>query len=138
MKFVADDGKIFNTMEDCEEYEKMCNVGKKIAQLWYNNVTTYDNEGRQTEPDSEVNNTYNYLKEVCNIMDECDESAFINIQCNHNEWMEILHFFNTEYGISLPTEKGLWRYDNDENEWVNFEKELETFKKSWAPLGICF
>lgn len=138
MKFIADDGKIFDTMEECEEHEKMCGIGKEIAQLWYNNVITYSDGGRQTEPDSEVNDTYNYLKEVYDIMSDCDESAFIDIHYSYNEWMKIREYFDEEYGIDIPAENGLWRYDNDNYEWVNFKEELKTFKEKWAPLGICF
>lgn len=142
MKFVADDGKIFDTMEECEEYEQIHSVGKEIAQLWYNNITTYDNEGRVTEPDTDVNDTSNYLKEVYDIMSDCYKSTFIQIGCSHSEWMKIRKYFEEEYGINLPIEYlpiecGTWRYDNDNYEWINFEKELKTFKENWAPLGIC-
>lgn len=137
MKFVADDGKVFDTMEECEEYEKMGEEGRKIARLWYNYVTTYDSIGQITEPSSDLNDTANFLNDICGIIN-CQDSSFICIASDCVEWKEICDFFRFEYGAILPESTGTWRYDWKELKWVSLRAEVETLKNNWAPMGIHF
>ena len=138
MKFVANDGKIFDTMEDCEEYEKMNNEGTGIAQLWYNNITTYDETGHKIE------SSYDFKKDIKSYLDDTaniivDDTIFLNINCTNYEWEKIKKFFYNEYGVILPSyTRGHSRYDYTTDEWINFLDDYEEFKKKWAPMGICF
>lgn len=137
MKFIADDGKIFDTMEKCEEYEKMGNEGKKIAELWQKYVTTYNKHGEETESvclaDEDISL---FLEETSELLDT-DESSYIKIDCDDDcDWDTICKFFHKEYGTILPKKKGFWRYDYEWGKWVNFEEEYKNFKDKWAPMGI--
>lgn len=67
MKFIADDGKIFDTIAECEEYEHMENEGKKIAELWQKYITTYNKNGGVTESTWAIDKTPPYsLKKLLN------------------------------------------------------------------------
>lgn len=138
MKFVADDGKIFDTMEECEEYEKLNNEGNKIAQLWYNYITTYDETGHMIE------SSYNYTKEIKDYLDDTativvDDTIFLDIHCTSDEWEKIKKYFDKEYGVVLPSYvRGFHRYDYEMEEWTSFHNDYEAFKKKWEPLGIRF
>lgn len=136
MKFVADDGKIFETMDECEEYERMHNEGAKIARLWYNYVTVYDDYGRVTKPHSNfIYNLSAFWEELNEIISDDNKSRFIRIDAEcEEEWVGIRDYFYNEYGYILPDYIGLWRYKDIE--WVNFEEELQQFKENWAPVGI--
>lgn len=139
MKFVADDGQVFNTMEECEEYEKMNNEGGEIAQLWYNNITTYDGTGHTVE------SLYDFKKDVKSYLDNTadivvKDTIFIHITSTSDEWEKIKKYLYQEYGLILPSygARGLYRYDDNTQRWINFRDEYEEFKKKWAPMGIRF
>lgn len=137
MKFIADDGKIFDTMEECEEYEKIQSEGKEIAMLWHNFITIYDEYGEVMESQFDwEEETTNYLCDTANIC--CDDTIFIKIDCPEYDWEKIKDYFVNEYGTYLPDyAKDIFRY-NENDEWVNFRKEYETFKKKWALVGVRF
>lgn len=136
MKFIADDGKIFDTMGECEEYEKMNNEGKEIAQLWYNYITTYDATGHMIE------SSYEYTKEIKSYLDDTayivtDDTIFLDIDCTSDEWGKIRKYFAEEYGLILPSyARGFFRYDFETEHWISFHKDYEEFKEKWAPMGI--
>lgn len=139
MKFIADDGMIFDTMDECEEYEKIQSEGKEIAQLWYNYITTYDEKGRMIESsyDAKINIKL-YLDDTAEIFAN-DNTAFLNIDCTSCEWEKIKKYFSNEYGLILPSyARGFFRYDYEEGYWISFNNDYEKFKKKWTPMGICF
>ena len=138
MKFIADDGKIFDTMEECEEYEKMNNEGKEIAQLWYNSIITYDETGHMIE------SSYDYKYDIKSYLDDTaaivsDNTIFLVINSTRDEWEKIKNYFDKEYGLILPSYvRGFFRYDYETEHWINFSKDYDEFKKKWAPMGIRF
>lgn len=138
MKFIADDGKIFDTMEDCEEYEKINNEGAEIARLWYNNITAYDGTGHKIE------SSYDFKKDIKSYLDDTaniivDDTVFLNIDCTSCEWEKIKKYLYKEYGLILPSyTRGHSRYSYTTEKWINFLDDYEEFKEKWAPMGICF
>ena len=44
MKFVADDGTIFDTIEECENYERKINK-LPFGRYWYENILMFDDNG---------------------------------------------------------------------------------------------
>lgn len=138
MKFVSDDGKFFDTMEECEEYEKMNNEGREIAQLWKNNITTYDGTGDIIE------SSYDFKKDIKSYLEDTADIVvkdviFIHIASTSGEWGKIKTYLYQEYGLILPSyTRGLWRYDNNTQHWISFHNEYEEFKEKWAPMGIRF
>lgn len=139
MKFIADDGKIFDTMDACEEYEKMNNEGKEIAQLWYNYITMYDETGHMIESSYDFkNNIKSYLDDTANLI-AADNTAFLSMDCTSGEWKKIEKYFSNEYGLTLPSyARGFHRYDYEWGQWISLHKDYEEFKKKWAPMGIRF
>lgn len=132
MKFIADDGEIFDTMEECEEYEKIQNEGSVIAQLWMNNITLYDDEGNVSNPVFD-NDIAAYLNSIVDALNG-DDSSFIAISADCAEWNKIRDYFHNDFGNLLPAHPGLWRYDWDDHEWKNYNKELQTFLGHWKAL----
>lgn len=138
MKFVADDGKIFDTMEECEEYEKMCGEGREIATLWKKYITTYDKNGHVTESIYTIDEDVSFfLQETSEIL-STDASTYIKISCANYEWEKISNYFRNEYGVYLPDFRGLWCYDGVTEEWIEFSADYEAFKKKWEVMGIHF
>lgn len=139
MRFIANDGKIFDTAEECKEYEEKenktdKNLGKEIAELWDRYISTYDSEGREIKPQCSRENFKDYLNELEDII---ASSSFIKICCITEEWEKIKKYLKVNYKIYyIPYKNGLWRYDTAETEWISFAEEYEDFKAVWAPAGI--
>lgn len=138
MKFIADDGKIFDTMDECEEYEKINGEGKEIARLWYNYITMYDATGHMIE------SSYDYKKDIKSYLEDtatifCNDTVFLDIDCTSCEWEKIKKYLYKEEGLILPSyARGFFRYDFGTEHWISFHKDFEEFKEKWAPLGIRF
>lgn len=137
MKFIADDGKIFDTIEECEEYERIQSDGKEVAMLWHNFITMYDDDGNV------VASTSNWDKETKDYLDHTndiclDEAWFIKIDCSASDWEKITEYFTNEYGTYLPHyKKDMFRYTKNEK-WVSFHEDYANFKKKWASVGVRF
>lgn len=132
MKFMANDGKIFDTMEECKEYETK--IGAiPLAYYWYNNITMLDKTGRPlrlnidpTHPD--------YLKRLVSFLDS-DEIYYLIIpkKCDNDvQWEKLCDFINNEYSINIAISSGVWRWN--EYEWCNFENEYKEFMNLWKPI----
>lgn len=135
MKFIADDGKIFDTMEECEEYEKVQSSGKEIATLWHDFVTMYDDDGEVIKSKFNwIKETKEYLYHTSDIL--CNEAYFIKIDCSASDWKKIKEYFMDEYGAYLPNyEKDVFRYTDNE-EWISFHEDYAAFKKKWTSVGV--
>lgn len=138
MKFIADDGKIFDTMEECEEYEHMANEGKKIAELWQKYIITYNKNGEVTKAVHTIDEDVSLFLEETSELLYTDESSYIKINCDNYNWNIICKFFHDEYGTILPKTNGIWRYDWEWGQWKSFEEEYKDIKNKWAPVGIFF
>lgn len=131
MKFIADDGKIFDTMEECEEYETKISA-IPLAYYWYNNITMVDKTGRPlrlnidpTHPD--------YIKRLVSFL-ERDEIYYLIIpkKCDNDvQWKKLCVFFEDEC-VVVPTSSGIWYWSNDE--WHNFTDDYKDFMYKWKPI----
>lgn len=133
MKFVANDGKIFDTMEECQKYESKNVTKMDLASYWYNNITMLDDEGKIIEPDEDSNNYY-YLDHLSNFL-STDNVWFIIVpeRCDHDaEWEEICNLFEEEYCVAIPTSSGIWHWYDDE--WHTFEDDYKELMRQWKPI----
>lgn len=130
MKFIADDGRVFNNYDDCAEYERTHGKIIEYANLFYDGITLYDEDGNISQPKVDISNAEKYWKELIDILDGAKASYF-SIEIENDEWKEITDFILEEYGIPLPPSRGLWRYDWPSNEWVTFSTELKKFLNVW-------
>ena len=105
--YESDDGKQFNSLEDCVEHEKHTTImlNNELAQYIF-----YD------EKWNIINTTLENVEEIYN------DSSYIKVKA----YTEAL--LNNEYGLCLPTEVGIYRYDNG---WVSVSDELYDFLYNW-------
>lgn len=103
-KYVCNDGTEFEFEVDALDYElKLFKKNTKI--LFYNK----DGESINVKNDDALENCYYmYIPE--------------------NEDLEALEAI---CGIIVPTESGLWHYDETYDEWVTPEQEIEKLKEKW-------
>lgn len=134
MKFVADDGKIFDTMEECEKYEATNSLYNEVASIFYDEIIMYDHIGKQIEPEQELtaSTTRAYLNEIHKILNS--ECYYIIIP-NYVDWPQIQEFLHHEYGINMPPTAGEWHWDSSNGRWESYEDMREYFNEVWSTIS---
>lgn len=132
MKFVADDGKVFETHNECEQYEK-AQKNSNIVENWHNYVLMFDYEGTRISINIDVNEITAYLDEIERHINSDVFYLIINEKCN---WEAISEYFYEEYGLILPENTGTYHWDGYYEEWISFEEEIKRLNNRWKPLNL--
>jgi hypothetical protein len=111
--YIADDGTKFNDKDACREYELTKNVLPSVKA----NVTGYTLGGIEVPFNDNATSWY-------------DNSYFIVV---HNDMTEEEEkYWGYELGYTMPTKKGVYRYEDDM--WINYFEEKTEFENNWAPI----
>ena len=141
MKFISDDGKmVFDTMEECEDYEAMAAQGKEILQFWDEYVSVYDNEGNAVElqcfPADDVSAIIDKMAEIVTT----ELGSFIKITCDDEVFCEeVADWFYNDMGVYFPRAKGFWRWGTDadgDDAWVSLDTDIREFERKWGAIGV--
>lgn len=130
MKFVADDGKIFEDYDECKEYEKE-QKNSYIVEDWHNYVLMFDDEGTPISINADVNEIADYLDEIAQHIVNDAYYLIINEKCN---WKPISKYLYEEYGLALPENTGTYRWNGDI--WTSFDEEVKKLNNRWKPLSL--
>ena len=132
MKFIADDGTIFNTIEECEDYEAKISA-IPLALYWHSYITMLNEDGEIVEPDADPTQP-DYLKHLANLLDD-DEVWYLIIpkKCDNDvQWKKLCDFIDDEYSVNIATSSGVWHWNG--RQWCNFEDEYKKFINQWKPI----
>lgn len=139
MKFIAEDGKVFDTIEECEEYEKKLGVGEmgKAAYILKECVIMLNRFGITVAPKTDLHdNCEQYLTEFEKIMNSegINGAAYVIVQQRFPDEKieEALNWFAKYSGISVPHFVGIWRWDGDE--WIEYYHEKSNFMHNWEKI----
>lgn len=114
--YIADDGTQFTDEYECHEYE----IKQKILHAIRANVTGYTSDGEIVPLDDDDD----YLESWY------DNSYFIVV---HNDMTEEeKNYWGYGLGYTMPTKKGVYRYEDDM--WIDYFEEKRTFECNWAPM----
>ena len=128
MKFVADDGTIFDTMEECQEYEKN-NDASYVKELIQKCITIYDSFGRRLT----VIDTPTYLNDFNHAF--LHDALYVKINnLIDDEYSVVRDYFEEKYGTDFPCYTGTWRYDHSDNEWRRLSDEIDELMYHWKNL----
>lgn len=128
MKFIADDGTVFDTMEECQEYEENsdANYVKELIQKY---ITLYDSFGRELT----IIDTPTYLDDFNDTF--CRDACYIKVNSLiDDEYSVVRDYFFNEYGACLPSYSGIWCYDDSDNEWCRLSDEIDELMYRWKGL----
>lgn len=105
--YESEDGNQFDTFEECKEYEdRKTNALNHELALYI----LYDEE-------------WNIIPTTLeNIEDNYNISTYIKVKSPTEALL------NNEFGLCLPTEMGVYRYDEG---WINGDRELHDFLHNW-------
>ena len=120
MKYMAEDGKVFETPEECRQYEKNLIPNAAMEDV-KKNVILYNSNGEKIPYDDFENLDFDTLTDC--VADNC---FFIKVLHNLTAGAEFVDF---------PTGAGTYRWSNNEyDEWVDIDDDIEIFMKKWINL----
>lgn len=116
------DGVQFNTEIEAMNYERL----NKYQDFDASNFILYDYYGLQI-PFSDFN---------INPEETCNNLAFLIIKEETEELSRYLNDIYFIFGFELPSKKGMYRYDDDSDEWVSYEEEKKELDYNWSTLKL--
>ena len=119
MKFLAEDGTVFLTAEECEEYEFYQEEGIPARQFVEKYLTFYDENHEKMELPRTID-IAEWWKEMYYIMDGCE---YINIlsTCPSEDYLNFRGFVRKDYGYHLPLNRGNYKYNWKEMKWEEYK-----------------
>lgn len=110
--YIADDGKRFETEEDCLMYEKREKFFSSLK-----DVLLFDKDGKE-------------ISKTCFFT---DMEEYIYIYIGSRESYKIIQKLNEEVNIAIPPKEGFWRYQYEIVDrcevFVNCNEEIKKIKK---------
>lgn len=110
--YIADDGKKFETEEDCLMYEKREKFFSSLK-----DVLLFDKDGKE-------------ISKTCFFT---DMEEYIYIYIGSRESYKIIQRLNEEVNIAIPPKEGFWRYQYEIVDrcevFVNCNEEIKKIKK---------
>ena len=126
MKYMAEDGKVFETMTACKHYEENlisrevtpCEAMEDVKK----NVILYNSNGEKISYDDFENLNFDILTDY--VADNC---FFIKVLHNLTAGEEFVNF---------PTGAGTYRWNpnDDYDEWIDIDDDIEIFMENWKNL----
>lgn len=132
MKFVADDGKVFDTMEECQEYEYNFSAAAKFEKEVRQNVFFYDCNGDIVNfPDAYGEDFWDTFDAIAQ---DTDLSAYIKIIGSNKFSAEFSNYCYKEIGATLPHNNGIYRWDNELEDWIEIDSDIKYFCGLWEKI----
>lgn len=141
MKFVAEDGKVFDTMVECEAYEKKLGIGEmgQVAAILDKYVVMINCFGKVVKPETDY-------KEDCEKFLAEFEQIMLSTMSNGAKYVIIhpsplgagmktaaaLEWFSDYAGVCVPDKPGVWRWDD---EWIEYTDDYLEFRRNWEKVA---
>ena len=143
MKFVAEDGKTFDTMEECEEYEKKLGVNEmdQAAAILDEYVIMVNCLGKVMKPETNYKeNCEKFLAEFENLLISESIKGVKYVIIHHSndvfsdkKIIDALEWFSDYAEICLPLKPGVWRWTAD-GEWIEYGDDYLEFQRNWEKV----
>lgn len=122
-KYVASDGKMFDTREECQMYEDMNN---DIFNELKNNVTFINDHRCLITTWKRAVNKDDFTSWFEHAVNEC---AYVEIK--HDLSGAVIDYLDEEIGVIIPLKKGRYRYDFECCDWVSLKHDVEELESHW-------
>lgn len=120
MKYMAEDGKVFETQTECEQYEKDLIPNAAMEDV-KKNVILYNGDGKKIPYNDFENLNFDTLTKC--VADNC---FYIKVLHDLTEGKECVNF---------PTGAGTYRWNNEDyDEWIDIDDDIEIFMENWQSL----
>jgi len=132
MKFIANDGTIFDNQKECEMYENHNMAIHDIVNVLRTSVRLYDREQKVIN-----------LKKLTTASDrnwflifidcvERDDCCYFRIDCDEATWKPIYDILEEEGRTEIPKHPGLYWWDD---EWISYEDDKRNFDNRWKGIA---
>lgn len=121
--YQANDGTIFDTEEECREYEigiisnNHENVWREIALFKANGFPYY----------------VNTLEDFVDAMDQIVYYIVIpDVNPDNLQWLQ--NYMDSEYRLEIPISPSAYYWDESMRTWVDYKTDYENFCRKWEPV----
>ena len=123
MKYLAEDGTIFECIDDCEEYERYQLGDGMITRNTIQNFVRLFDDNSNIIPFPTYEYCIDWWMNFHDII--CCEAEYIEIEhnCPSSDWKKVCNFEYNEFGFALPKKSGFYKYNWDNQEWEEVPKE---------------
>lgn len=132
MKFVANDGKVFDTMEECQEYEYEYSENAELEKEIRRNVVFYNCYGDAVNF-MDVHGE-DFWDNFDTINQDVDSSSYVKITGSNEFCAKLSKCCFEEIGLHFPRESGMYRWDNECDDWVEIDSDIEYFCNYWRKI----
>ena len=118
MKYMAEDGKVFETQAECEQYEKDLIPNAAMEDV-KKNVILYNGDGKKIPYNDFENLDFDALTDC--VADNC---FYIKVLHNLTAGAEFVNF---------PTGAGTYRWYDDDR-WIDIDDDIQIFMDNWKSI----
>lgn len=137
MKFIANDGTVFDHARACEIYEDHGMTIHDAVNILRTFVHIYDRAQRvinfalyldQSGLDlSDMDWLNNFISRI-----ECDDCYYFRIDCDEKTWETVYDILEEEGSAEIPKHPGLYWWDD---EWISYEDDKRNFDNRWKGVA---
>lgn len=123
MKYLAEDGTIFECIDDCEEYERYQLGEGAIARNTIENFVNLFDINSNIIPLPTNDNCIDWWMNFHDIVSSEAEYIEIEYNCPSSDWENVYNFEYFEFGFALPKRSGFYKYNWEEQKWRKILEE---------------
>lgn len=137
MKFIANDGTVFDHARACEIYDNYGMTIHDVVNILRTFVHIYDRMQRainfalyldQSGLDlSDMDWLINFISRI-----NCDDCYYFRIDCDEKTWKTIRSIILEESDVETPKHPGLYWWND---EWISYEDDKHNFENRWKGIA---
>lgn len=132
MKFIANDGTVFDNQRDCEMYEDHGTTIHDVVNVLRTFVHLYDRAKESFDiPESADLSDENWFLDFIGRI-ECDDCYYFRIVCDEATWEPVYDILEEEGSAEIPRHPGLYWWDD---EWISYEDDKRNFDNRWKGIA---
>ena len=132
MKFIANDGTVFDNQRDCEMYENHGTTIHDVVNVLRTFVHIYNRAQKSIDITkfSALSDMDWFLIFVSRILR--DDCYYIRIDCDEATWKTIYNVIHEQSDVEIPKHPGLywWNY-----KWISYEDDKRNFVNRWKGIA---
>lgn len=132
MKFIADDGTIFDNQKDCEMYENHGATIHDVVNMLRTFVHIYNRAQKiiDTTKFNALSDMDWFLIFISRILR--DDCYYFRIDCDEATWKTIYNVIHAESDVEIPKHPGLYWWDD---KWISYEDDKRNFANRWKGIA---
>ena len=132
MKFIANDGTVFDNQKDCEMYENHNMTFHDVVNIFRTFVHIYDRAKESVDiTESAGLSDKDWFIDFISLIDS-DDCYYFRIDCDETAWEAVYDILEEESGVEIPKHPGLYWWDD---EWISYKDDKRNFESRWKGIA---